>query len=166
MATKRTWIWIGVGVACAAVLTLVCVAAAGLYFVSRRVQTASATPADAVRSLDAIVASFAGQAPLYRLDAHQKPQLAVGFATLPTSSIRARDLYINVWNPDDGRIVRLSLPFWLLRLGDRQMRVARDEGGVRFSEFSFDVNELERIGPALVLDYRTQDGERILLWTK
>ena len=166
MASKRTWIWIGVGVAGAAVLTLICVAAAGLYYVSRRVQTTSATPTEAVQSLDAVVASFGGRPALYQLDSHQKPQLAVSFSTLPTAGSRATDLWINVWDPDEGRIVRLSLPFWLLRLGDKQMRVARDEGGLNVSEFSFDVDELARVGPALVLDYRTHDGERILLWTK
>jgi hypothetical protein len=166
MASKRTWIWIGAGVAGAAVLVLVCVAAAGLYFVSRRVQTASATPDEAVRTLDAVVSAFAGTTALYRLDAHQKPQLAAPFADFPTSRTKATDLYINAWNPDEGRLVQLSLPLWLVRFGDKKMHMTGGEGGVNIAEFSFDVHELERIGPALVLDYRSQDGERILLWTK
>ena len=31
---------------------------------------------------------------------------------------------------------------------------------------TLDVDELGRIGPVLLLDYRNQDGVRVLLWTK
>jgi len=73
---------------------------------------------------------------------------------------------VQAWNPEDERLVRLSLPFWLLRFTPDKMRTSRREGRFDMHELQLDIPELERIGPALVLDYRNQDGVRVLLWTE
>jgi hypothetical protein len=73
---------------------------------------------------------------------------------------------VQAWDPDEERLVKLSLPLWLLRYGDKKMRVLRDEGGVDLRELTIDANELSRIGPAIVLDYRRPNGLRVLLWTR
>lgn len=166
MASRKTWIWIGVAVAGTGVLALLAVAGAGVYFVSRHVHTDASSPAEAFQSFDTVAATFAGRRPLYELDAQQKPQLTTPYTALPTSRLKATDLWVQAWDPDDQRLIRLSLPFWLLRFGDRKMRVMRDEGGFDFRELTLDVDELARIGPTLILDYRNQDGVRVLLWTK
>jgi hypothetical protein len=79
-------------------------------------------------------------------------------------------MVILAWNPDRGRIVRVSLPFWLLLMGRRKVDLF-DSTGTGSNSFdvdrlNIDVHELERIGPAFVLDYVTMNGERILVWTQ
>ena len=166
MATKKTWIWVAVGVGGTGVLALLAVAGAGLYFVSRHVHTAPSTPPEALRSFAAVAASFEGRRPLYEFDAQQKPHLVTPFASLPTASTPASDLMVQAWDPNDQKLIRLSLPLWLPRFGDRKMRVMRDGGGFDFRELTLDVDELGRIGSVLLLDYRNQDGVRVLLWTQ
>ena len=60
----------------------------------------------------------------------------------------------------------INLPFWILRMGHRRMPVGRRERGFDLNRLNLDVDELERIGPALVFDFRNQDGVRVLVWTQ
>ena len=60
----------------------------------------------------------------------------------------------------------MSVPFWIMRLGRRKFDVIKGDPGFDFDRLKIDVNELERIGPALVLDYRRSSGERVLIWTQ
>jgi hypothetical protein len=166
MAPTRTWVWVCVAVASAGVLALIAVAGASVYFVSSHVQSSDSTPAGALQSFGTVLASFEGQRPLYELDAHHKPHLAAPSTARPSAPTKAGDLLVLAWDPHDQRLVRLSVPFWLLRFSERRIRVVRDEAGFDFRELRLDVEELGRIGPALVLDYRNQDGRRVLLWTE
>jgi hypothetical protein len=166
MATRRTWVWIVVAVVGGLITCLIAVAGAGVYFVSQRVQASHTAPPDALKSFDEVTTSLAGRPALYELNAEREPQLTTPFASLPSAPVRATDLWVQAWDPEDERLVRLSLPLWLLRFGDKKMRVIRDEGGIALRELTLDVDELGRIGPTLVLDYRRPDGLRILLWTK
>jgi hypothetical protein len=70
-----------------------------------------------------------------------------------------------VWSPNSERTVRISLPFWLLKLGRKKI----DIGGADsfdFERMQIDVNQLERIGPKLLADLERPGGERVLVWTK
>jgi hypothetical protein len=165
-SNKRTWIWVIVGVLGVGVLAIVALVGVGFYFVSQRVDTKHSTPTEALTSLDQVVQSFGERRALYTIDANERPHLTAPLESLPTSDRKASDLWIHAWDPNSGRLVRVSLPLWMLRFGDQKIRVAQDEGGLKFEEFEFDMAELERIGPSLIVDHRGEDGERILLWTK
>jgi hypothetical protein len=166
MVKRRTWLWIIGGVAATGLLAIVAVAGAGVYFVSRHVQSESSTGATALAAFERVTADFANRRALYELDAQERPQLTTSLSTLPTSPTSSTSLMVQAWDPERERIIRLSLPFWLLRLGPDRMRVSKQEHGFDFHQLQLDIGELERIGPALVLDYRNQDGVRVLLWTE
>jgi hypothetical protein len=166
MVKRRTWLWIIGGVAATGLVAIVAVAGAGIYFVSRHVDSEPSTGATALVAFERVTADFANRRALYELDPQERPQLTTSLATLPTSPTRSTSLMIQAWDPERERIIRLSLPFWLLRLGPDHMRVSKEAHGFDFHQLNLDIGELERIGPALVLDYRNQDGVRVLLWTK
>jgi hypothetical protein len=166
MAKKRTWLWIIGGVATTGLLALVAVAGAGVYFFSRHVESEPSSGADAVRAFETVAAEFANHRALYELGADERPHLTTPLSSLPTSPVKASSLRVQAWDPARERVIRLSLPFWLLRLGHDRMRPSNDDRGFDVHALNLDVDELERIGPALVLDYRNQDGARVLLWTK
>jgi hypothetical protein len=85
--------------------------------------------------------------------------------------IPLRHLHVLAWEPTSKRLVRVDLPFWFVRLktmgpmnlGSLTGAVAGDWGslGLRVTE-----DDLERRGPALVLDEARPDGARILVWTE
>jgi hypothetical protein len=166
MAKRRTWLWIIGGVAATGLVGLVAVAGASVYFVSRHVQAETSTGPKAVDAFDRVTGEFGTRRALYELDAQERPHLTSPLATLPTSPTTPTSLMVQAWDPEKERLVSLSLPFWLLRLGPQHMRVSRRDHSFDFHQLELDFSELERIGPALLLDYRNQDGARVLLWTK
>jgi hypothetical protein len=163
--SKKTWIWIIVSVLGACVLLLIGIAGWGVYYVSQHIDTERATVSEAGKAFDSARAPFKEQRPLIELDDSERPRTGRPLTDLPTSTVKPHELRILVWNPEEQRIVRLSLPFWLLRLGRDDVRVM-DEGGFDFRRLKLDVDELERIGPALVMDARGRSGERVLVWTQ
>jgi hypothetical protein len=168
MASKKTWIWIVVGVAATCVVLLLVVAGAGIYFVSSHISSKRTTGGEAFQTFDAARARFKDQRPLLEVDNLQKARVTRPLSELPTSATRPEELCVLAWNPDDDRVVQVSLPFWLLKLGRRKMDVVNVNGehGFDLERLNLDVGELDRIGPALVLDMRGPTGQRVLVWTK
>ena len=165
MATRRTWIWIIVACLGVIVVGLFGIAGAGVYFVASHIDTEAATSADATEAFDEARARFKDQQPLFELDANDRPRLRHPIRDLPRSEIRARELTVMAWDLDEERIVRISLPFWLLRMGGSNIEINHDEW-FSFSDLNLDVTQLERVGPILLFDYRAPSGERVLLWTQ
>jgi hypothetical protein len=164
VSTKiRTWVWILLAVFGVCVLALVAIAGAGVYFVSHHIALQKTTSADARRSFDAARAQFTAAKPLIELDRLERGHEARALGALPTSAVRAENLYVLAWNPEEGRLVKVSLPFWLLRLRNQKMDFLED---VELDRLNVDLAELERVGPALVLDHQTPTGQRVLMWTQ
>jgi len=166
MASRRTWIWIIVAFLAVCLIGLFVVAGAGVYFVSRHINMKASTGADASRAFDAVKSTFKEQRPLFELDSFERAKATRPLADLPTSAVKPQDLLIQAWDPDEQRLIKISLPFWLLRLGRRKVDIGNSSGGFDLERLNLDVNELERIGPAIVIDFRAPSGERVLLWTQ
>jgi hypothetical protein len=166
MATRRTWIWIVAGVGGAGVLALVAVAAAGVYFVTQRVQANPATSADAKLAFDGVLEAFGDARPLYELDQTGDPRATRPLRDLPSAEQPPGDLNMLAWDPEHERLVRVALPFWMLRVGQQKLSFSHDHPGFDLDRLNLDVAELGRIAPALVFDYRDEHGVRVLLWTQ
>jgi hypothetical protein len=163
---KKTWIWILVGVAGTGILLLLVVAGAGVYFVSRHVSTKATSATDAFQEFDKARASFTDQRPLIEVDNLDTPRVPRPTTSWPTSATRPETMVVLVWDPNEEKIVQVALPFWLLKLGRRKIDVIDPHAGFDLNRLNLDIHELERIGPALVLDLRGPQGERVLVWTK
>jgi hypothetical protein len=166
MASRRTWLWIVVGVLGFGIFCLIAVAGAGVYFVSRHIKTERVTNADAIRAFDDVKARFPGAVPLYELDNTEQPRMVHPLTDLPSSNAKPDQLWLLAWDPDDERLVKLSLPFWVLTVGSQKMEVAGRGRDFDLDRLKLDPRELERIGPRLVFDFRDRDGARVLLWTQ
>jgi hypothetical protein len=53
-----------------------------------------------------------------------------------------------------------------MRLGKSNVSVVDNGPGFNLERLDLNVDELARIGPALVLDYRNDEGVRVVLWTR
>jgi hypothetical protein len=166
MATRKTWIWVLVGAAGVGVVALLAVAGSGIYFVSHHIQAERSTGPDALRAFDTALGSLSGTRPLYELDPSDQPRLTRPLAEWPAGSRRPDTLWMLAWDPEQGRLIHVSLPLWIFRMGHRKMPVVRDGHGFDLERLNLDIDELERIGPALVFDFRNQDGVRVLVWTQ
>lgn len=166
MATAKTWLWILVAFLGLCVLGLVLLAGAGFYFVSQHIALQTTTGAEAVRTFESARAPFKTEQPIVEIDPLERAHLHRQLADLPTSPVKPTGLYVLAWDPDDGRLARIVLPFWVMRLGRQKIDFLNDAHDFNFDRLNLDVAELERIGPALLVDYRTPSGERVLIWTQ
>lgn len=166
MAKARTWLWIVLTLFGLCVLSLVLVAGAGFYFVSHHFAMQRTTSAEALRKFDTERARFRTAQPIIEIDAWERPREGRALADLPTSAVKPTNLCVLAWNPDDGRLARIVLPLWVLRLGRQKFDLLKDTREFDFERLNLDMRELERIGPALIIDYRAPSGERVLIWTQ
>ncbi|HUF47133.1 MAG TPA: hypothetical protein VMM93_04895 [Vicinamibacterales bacterium] len=169
MASRKTWIWVLVAAFGLFVLAMTAVAGLGIYFVASNVSTGSSTGADALRTFDQVRGTFGDAQPLLELDRDEQPRATRRLSDLPTSTRKPTTLWILAWDPDEERLSKVSLPFWMLRLGRNKIDVRhRGRSGADFDleDLDLDFGELERVGPLLVFDLRSNDGRRVMVWTE
>lgn len=167
MAGKvKTWVWVVVAIVVVGILGLVAMAGLGFYFFSRHIDTRAASPASASREFDNVKSRFADQKPLIELDA--RGRFLRANTDRPTAQTTTPEqLYVLAFDPDDGRIVRVTVPFWLLRLrGPGRATIDFNGNRLDLEDLKLTVEDLERFGPTLIVDHKTRSGERVLVWSQ
>ena len=120
-----------------------------------------ADEAVATRSLDEARARFSGQQPILELRDDKVSLLRKAPDVASTRDLQ--NVQVLTWNAEEGTLTALSLPVWLLRLRDSGVDVSLTADGTRLT---MTMDEVERYGPALVLDHVEDDGSRVLVWTE
>lgn len=167
MAGKvKTWVWVVIGVAAFCVLSLVAVVGGAFFYMSRHIQTKTATPASAAREFEAVRSGFAGQRPLIELDHSGRFLRANTDRPSPPHVVVPDQLYVLAFDPGDGRIVKFSIPFWLLRMKTGNARIDLNGNRMDLEDLRLTVQDLERQGPALIVDHQAPDGDRVLVWSR
>ena len=167
---KRTkgCLWIGLGIAIAAGMVIVAVVAGAGYWAYQSfapsAEFVNQTKAD--QQFDQIRTGFKDATPLIvpNPDGHGARVRAEG---RPPFTGQLQSLHFAAYDPDEGKLVRFTVPFWLIRLG-HDGKISLGEGaldGVRGAE-KLTVKDLEALGPGLLIDERKPDGDRVLVWTE
>ena len=165
MAGKvKAWVWVVVGVVVLGILSVVAMAAAGLWFVKSHIDIRSTTSAAATEDFQTIRQRFATQKPLIELDEHGSFLRAN--VDRPAGTQRPQTLNVMAFDPNDEKVVRMELPFWLLRLKGGGGRFDIGRSNVDLARMRITVEDLERYGPILILDQRDTDGSRVLVWSQ
>ena len=167
MAVKlKTWVWVVIGVVVVGILGVIAMAGVGLYFASQHIQTESMSSAEAAQTFDDIVKKFEGQKPLIELDARGNVTRANTERPRPANAAAPDSLYVLAFDPDDGRTVRMSLPFWLLRMRPGSTTINFNGNRMDLEDLKLTVEDLERFGPTLIIDQRGANGDRVLVWSQ
>jgi hypothetical protein len=166
MAVKK-WVWVVVAIVALFVLGLVGLVGAGFWFVSRHVQVEPATALSAERRFQEARDRFKGSPPLIVIeDEHAlRPRMTLNRTRKPAGG-RVERLSLMAWDPDEDRLVSVSLPMWLLRLGGEGGRLRFGDEEIDLGRANLTVADLERYGPGLILDHKDERGVRVLLWAE
>ena len=167
MAGKvKTWVWVLLGVIVTCVVGVVAIAGAGFYFFTRHIETRTVSPATATREFEEVKAQFVGQKPLVELD--RRGSFVRSNPDRPSSRNGRvpEELYVMAFDPDDGRVVRLKIPFWLLRLKTHGSNINFNGRRMDLEDLKLSVADLERFGPTLIVDHSGIDGKRVLVWSQ
>jgi hypothetical protein len=167
MAVKlKTWIWVIVGVAAVGTLCVIAMAAAGIYYFTQNIEAKKASPAAAAAEFESVRSRFQGQKALIELD-ERGHFLRSHTDRPPPKNTRAPEaLYVLAFDPDDEGLVKVTVPFWLLRLKMKHTRVDLGGGRVDLEDLKLTVEDLERFGPTLILDQTNSGGDRVLVWSQ
>jgi len=162
----KTWVWIVVGIGVLCILALVAAVGGAFFYMSRHIQTSAATPTSAAKEFDAVRSGFAGQRPLIELDRHGKFLRANTDRPAPARAPVPDQLHVLAFDPSDGRIVRFSIPFWLLRMKAGNATIDLNGNRMDLEDLRLSVHDLERQGPALIVDHQAPGGDRVLVWSR
>lgn len=162
---KRRWIPIVLGIV---FLIFVLGVGAVIFSVAWFRQALEVTPVsqtDAVREFDAVRARFSGQRPLLEMR-DGEPALVGGRKGEPPSTVQLTTLHLMAWDEDEERLVRFSLPFWLLRMKSGPIGFSSYDSG--FDRVSLSSEDIERHGPGLILDASENERGRgrVLIWAE
>ena len=106
---------------------------------------------------------FAGQQPLIQL-VDGRPQYVAARATEATSPKTLNTLHVIAFDRDEGKVVTFSLPFWLLRMKSGPIRISAYQQGWDDRGVSFDVKDIEKHGPGIIVDVTERREGRVLIW--
>jgi hypothetical protein len=167
MAKKRSWALIIISVGAFLLIVGGGTLAVVGYYISQQFSLQSdptMTAEAAGRSVAEVRARFKGQVPFIEIGAEGDPVVHRELEGTTRHTLSA--LRMVVW--DGGRrrgFVQLKMPFWVVSLGSsRNIRVSRPDGGD--IELRVTAEDLERRGPALILDRTDDRGRQILVWTE
>jgi hypothetical protein len=162
----KTWVWVLLGVIVTCVVGVIAIAGAGFYFFTRHIETRTVSPATATKEFEEVKAQFVGQKPLVELD--RRGSFVRSNPDRPSSRNGRvpEELYVMAFDPDDGRVVRLKIPFWLLRLKTHGSNINFNGRRMDLEDLKLSVADLERFGPTLIVDHSGIDGKRVLVWSQ
>jgi hypothetical protein len=169
MAGKvKTWVWVVVGIAVLGILGIVAMAGIGLYFFTQHIETSQASPATAAQQFDDVKKRFGDQTPLIELDERGRFLKSNTDRQPPPNAVVPDAIHVMAYDPDDdgGRVVRLSIPFWLLRLNSGGQTIDFNGNKMDLEDLKLTVEDLERMGPTLIVDHRERSGSRVLVWSQ
>jgi len=160
---KRTWLWILLGVFAFFVITGIGMVAFTAYWLGSHVEIVETPPTDAVKTFEEVRARFPGQQPLLKLQSGEPAELA---ATATPSTVTLRTLHIIAFDHDEAKLVRVDVPFWLLRLKSGPIQFSSYASSVDDRRVRMTVQDIERRGPGIVLDTTEADEGRVLIWVE
>ena len=167
MAGKvKAWVWVVVAIVVIGVLGVVAMAGIGLYFFSQHVETRTVSPANAARDFEQVKVRFAGEKPLIELDEHGRYLRSNTDRTPPPNVKPPESINVMAFDPTDGRIVRLTIPFWLVRMKMRGATIDLNGKHMDLEDLRLTAEDLERFGPTLIVDHKSGSGERVLVWSQ
>lgn len=161
----RSWLWIVLGI----VVVVGMLGLGGVVFTAvwlgNHMEIVETGSSDAVKSFDEVRAKFPGQRPLIEFQDGRRGSLTADPAA-PASSVRLATLHVLAFDQDEGRMVRVDVPFWLLRLKSGPIAFSSYASGFDDARVRLRVEDIERRGPGIVLDLDHPREGRVLIWAE
>jgi len=85
---------------------------------------------------------------------------------------RARELNVLVWNRDDGELVRVSLPMWIVRKAERRIDWrdhdwdGESNGGLGGALRRVRLEDIEKAGLGILAEVEEDGGDQVLVWLR
>jgi len=167
-SSRKTWI--SVVIASVIIVGLLAVAAIGgtVFFIYRHVNTQFTASDNAEQQFAEARARFTGQQPLIEIRKGDEPLLHREVIQASRPAAKLDTLRVMAYDMHARKLVRVSIPFWLLRMAPSRHVSFLNDSGIDFDSdrVRLTLEDLERRGPGLILDQADRRGSQVLVWTE
>jgi hypothetical protein len=168
-SSRKTWISIVIAsiiIVCALALAIV---GGTAFFIYRHVDAKFTNETTAQQEFESARARFAGQQALIEIRHNDEPIVHADIlknAKLPDKPLES--LRVLAYDDNAGKLVRVAIPFWLLRLfPSKNLSFLNDQGiDIDTRRVRLTLDDLERRGPGLILDQKDRRGSQVIVWTE
>ncbi len=167
MAKKKNWLLIILGVVIFVIIVGVAAVVGFGYWMYKQMDVQVSESANPQQEFSDLRAKFAGQSPYVEVSfAEGREEATVHHEQEKQTRTPLNKLHIMVYDEREHRVVRLALPFWLLRLsGNKPINLRQGSSGFDPGvRLTVTTEDLEKRGPGLIVDTVGRRGERILIW--
>jgi hypothetical protein len=171
-SSRKTWISILIAAVIVVGVLALTVVGGTAFFIYRHVNAEFTNDQTAEQEFATARVRFNGQQPLIEIKRGDEPM--VHRDLIPASRGREgrklETLRVLAYDDSAGKLVRVSIPFWLLRmLPTHNLSFLNDEGidvDIDSERVRLTVDDLDRRGPGLLLDHKDRRGSQVLVWTE
>jgi hypothetical protein len=160
----RRWLPIILGV----VILLGFVAVGAVVFsvawIRQNLEVTSMAEPDADAAFEGVRKRFAEKAPLITFDGGIPKMNKETLAAKPQAALTT--VHLLAWDPDERRVARFSLPFWLLRLKETPIQFGSYASGMDNLGIQVRARDIERYGPGIIVEANLPRGARALVWAE
>ena len=170
MASSSRKTWISILIAAVIIVCMLAAAVVGgtMFFIYRHVDARFTSETTAKEEFAAARARFQGQQPLIEIRRNDEAVLHRDLIQgTPRSDRKLAALRVLAYDDAAGKIVHVSIPFWLLRMvPSHNLSFLNDEGiDIDTRRVRLTIEDLERRGPGLILDQKDRH-QQVLVWTE
>lgn len=166
--------WISILIAAVVIVGVLALAVVGgtAFFIYRHVQAEFINDQTAEQEFVSARARFGGQQALIEIKRGDEPIVHRDLInqSVAGNAHKLETLRVLAYDDTAGKLVRVSIPFWLLRmLPSRNLSFLNDEGidvDIDTDRVRLTVDDLDRRGPGLLLDHKDRRGSQVLVWTE
>ena len=156
----RTWQKATLGLVAVIAVAVFALAGTGAYFVFRHLEKRPGGEPEAVQAIDAVKTRFGTRPPLVEIADVHRADIRINRPDQASPS-RVDTVHIINWKSDTGELIRAEVPLWLMRFSSMNIL---SELGIAPAKFRLTVDDIERYGPGIVVDYASQGAFRVLVW--
>ena len=163
---RRNWLLILFGVVVLVIFVGIGAIIAVTAWVQQNLSVQERSQRDAQTEFDAVRQKFQHRPPLLEMR-DGRPAYTNGTPPAPVAPRVTLDrMHVMAWDPDDEKLMSVSVPFWLLRLKATPIEFSAYASGFDDQHVNLRADDLERYGPGIIIDATMPSGERVLLWAQ
>lgn len=160
----RRWLPIVAGIAILLAFIAIGAVIFGVAWIRQNVQIDASSESDAETAFQEVQKRFAGRAPLVTMTGGVPSIDRAALEKRPPTPLKT--MHVIGWDPDDQRIARVSIPFWLLRLKETPISFGAYAAGADRLGIQLRARDIERFGPGIIVEAALPNGARALIWVE
>ena len=155
-----TWLKAVLGILAVITVCVLALGGTGAYFFFRDLDQRQLPEAESTRAIESVRARFGQRTPLVEIANPRTMDVRVNRPD-QTSSTPVDTIHIINWKRETGELMTTDIPLWLMRFSSVNIL---SQLGIAPERFRLTVEDIERYGPGIIVDYSVPGEFRLLLW--